>query len=167
MRNLATAVLGLLAFLALLFVQGNVPWATEGSGDGTVHTWGETQSGSNFLFSYSSARGWYEGGWADADQNAVTQFQVAAALVVLATAVLLIGCLLAFGGDGPQGSIVTLVGGLLASAGTLMFYLATLDLYDNDASWQVGFYFAFAASLLGVAGGVLGLAAGNLRRTSA
>ena len=167
MSKLACAVLGLVAFVALLLVQGNLPWGKETDGDGTAHTWGQTESGSAFggFFSYSSARSWYDGGWDDEDRNAVNQLQVASPILVAGTVLLLVGSLLAFTGEGATGAIVTILGGLGAAAGTLLYFLAIQDLYDNGVSWQTAFYLAFVGSLLGVAGGVLGLVGANTRRT--
>jgi hypothetical protein len=167
MSKLACAVLGLVAFVALLLVQGNLPWAEETDGDATAHTWGQTESGSNFLFSYSSAKSWYDGGWGDEDQNAVNQLQVATPVLVAGTVLLLVGSLLAFTGEGATGATLTLVGGLGAAAGTLLYFLAFQDLYDNGVTWQAAFYLAFIGSLLGVAGGVVGLVGANTRRAAA
>jgi hypothetical protein len=167
MSKLACAVLGLVAFVALLLVQGNLPWAEETDGDATAHTWGQTESGSNFIFSYSSAKSWYDGGWDGEDQNAVNQLQVASPILVGGTVLLLVGSLLAFTAPGAPGPIVTTLGGLGAAAGTLLYFLAIQDLYDNNVAWQAAFYLALIGSLLGVAGGVIGLAAGNRRRALA
>lgn len=166
MANLAAAILAVLAFVGLLLLQSNVPWGNEGDGDGTVRTWSEAESG-GFLFSYSNTRGWYDGGWEDSDQNAVAQLQVAAPLLAAATVLVLVGAILAFGPNGYSGSIVALVGALLAAAATLLYYLGTLDLYNNDVSWQPGLTIALVASVLGLAGGLFGMASGNVRRAFA
>ena len=169
MSRVACAVLALLSFVALLIVQGNLPWAErEQSGFGatsreTVRTWEAEQSGSAFGFSGSDRRGWYEGGWEDEDRNAVTQLQIGAPVLVAGTVLLLVGTILSFTSRGAQGAIVTLVGGILAAAGTLLYYLAAQDLLDNGATWMVGFYLGLTAAVLGLAGGVVGLAAGNMR----
>lgn len=169
MSRTATAVLALLAFVALMIVQANLPWGNrEESGFGatsevTVRTWDLEASGSAFGFSGSDRRGWYDGGWDDEDKNAVMQLQIGAPLLVGAAALLLVGSILAFTGRGAPGAIVTLVGGLLAAGGTLLFFLATQDLLDSEASWLAGFYLGLAGAILGIAGGVVGLAAGNTR----
>jgi len=169
MSRTACAVLALLAFVALLIVRGNLPWAErEQSGFGatakeTLHTWDAEESGSAFGVSGSDRRGYYDGGWDDEDQNAVTQLQIGAPALVAGTVLLLVGTILSFTSRGSQGAIVTLVGGILAAAGTLLYYLAAQDLLDNDATWLVGFYLALTAAILGLAGGVVGLAAGNMR----
>ena len=169
MSRVACAVLALLAFVALLIVQGNLPWAErEQSGFGasstaTIRTWDLEASGSAFGFSGSDTRSWYDDGWDDEDRNAVTQLQIAAPALVAGTVLLLVGTILSFTSQGSQGAIITLVGGILAAAGTLLYYLASQDLLDNDATWMVGFYLGLTATILGLAGGVVGLAGGNLR----
>lgn len=168
MNQTATAILGLLAFVALALVQSNLAWATdqEGGEERTARTWGETSSGGFGFFSYSENRGWYDGGWDDDAKAAVGQLQVAAPLLLAGTVVLLAGSLLAFRGDSPAASITTLVGGVLAAAGTLLYFIAIGDLYGGGPAWQAGFFLAFTGCLLGVAGGVIGLAARNLSRTA-
>ncbi|MHB1262432.1 MAG: hypothetical protein ACYC2H_12035 [Thermoplasmatota archaeon] len=169
MSRVATAVLALLAFVALMIVQANLPWGNrEESGFGatseiTVRTWDLKASGSAFGFSGTESRGWYDGGWDGEDKNAVMQLQIGAPLLVAAAALLLVGTILAFTGRGSQGAIVTLVGGVLAAGGTLLFFLATQDLLDNEAAWLAGFYLGLGATILGLAGGVVGLATGNMR----
>lgn len=169
MSRVACAVLALLAFVALLIVQANLPWATrEDSGFGaeaeaTVRTWDFKATGSFGGFSGSDTRGWYEGDWEDEDKNAVTQLQIGAPALVAATVLLLVGTLLAFTSRGSQGAIIALVGGILAAAGTLLYFLASQDLLDNEATWLVGFYLGLTATILGLAAGVVGLAAGTLR----
>ena len=168
MKQTATAILGLLAFVALALVQSNLAWATdeEGGEDRTARTWGETASGGFGFFSYSENRGWYDGGWDDEDKSAVGQLQVAAPLFLAGAVVLLAGSLLAFRGDTPGASITALVGGILAAAGTLLYFIAIQDLYGSGAALQPGFFLAFTGCLLGVAGGVIGLAARSLSRTA-
>ncbi|HUR25082.1 MAG TPA: hypothetical protein VM327_03590 [Candidatus Thermoplasmatota archaeon] len=169
MSRTACAVLALLAFVALLVVQFNLPWANhEESGFGataeaTVRTWDLKGSGSFGGFSGSDTKGWYDGGWDDEDKNAVTQLQIAAPALVAATVLLLVGTILSFTSRGSQGAIITLVGAILAAAATLLYFLASQDLLDNEATWLVGFYLGLTATILGLAGGVVGLAAGNMR----
>ena len=172
MSRTACAVLALLAFVALLIVQANLPWAErEQSGfgatsTGTVRTWDFKAEGSAFGVSGSDTRGYYDGDWDDEDQNAVTQLQIGAPALVAGTVLLLVGTILSFTSRGSQGAIITLVGGILAAAGTLLYYLASQDLFDSDATLMVGFYLGLTATILGLAGGVVGLAAGNLRGAS-
>jgi len=170
MSRLACAILALVGFVALLVVQFNVPWANQhasgfgGSADQTARTWGKSDSGSAFFGSYSGStyQGWYDGGWSDSDKNAVNQLQVAAPLVVAGTVLLLIGAILSFG-PGPAGPIVALVGGLCAVGGTVLYFLAIQDLFNNNQAWQTGFYLAIIGSVLGLVGGVVGMAMGNRR----
>lgn len=168
MSRLACAILALVGFVALLVVQFNVPWANQhasgfgGSADRTARTWGESDSGSYFGFSGSNQKGWYDSGWSDQDRNAVNQLQVAAPLVVAGTILLLVGAILSFG-PGAPGPIVTLIGGLVAVGGAVLYFLAIQDLFNNNQAWQTGFYFAVIGAVLGLVGGVIGLAAGNRR----
>lgn len=166
MSRVACAVLALLAFVALLIVQANLPWADrEESGFGatsklTIRTWDAEAEGSAFGFSGSDSRGWYDDGWEDEDRNAVTQLQIAAPLLVAAAVLLLVGTILSFT-NGP-GPLVTLVGGVLAAGGTVLYFLAAQDLLDSDATWMAAFYLAVTGTILGVAGGAFGMASGNL-----
>ena len=162
-------MLALLAFVALLIVQFNLPWADrEESGFGataqiTVRTWDLEATGGFQGFSGTDTKGWYEGDWDDEDENAVMQLQIGAPALVAGTVLLLVGTILSFTSRGSQGPILALVGGILAAAGTLLYFLASQDLLDNEATWMVGFYLGLTATILGLAGGVVGLAGGNLR----
>lgn len=168
MSKLACAILALVGFVALLVVQTNVPWADSNGGGSkeTARTWRRT-SDSNFLgFSSSNSKGWYDSGWNDSDKNAVNQLQVAAPLVLAGLLLLLVGAILSFSAPGGGGPIITLVGGLVAAAGTVLYFLAIQDLFNNNQTWQTGFYLAVAGTVLGLAGGVVGMAAGNRRAYS-
>jgi lipopolysaccharide export LptBFGC system permease protein LptF len=167
MSRVASAILALLAFVALLIVQFNLPWAHREDESGfasaeiTVRTWDLEATGSAFGFTGTDTKGWYDGGWDDEQENAVTQMQIAAPLLVAASVLLLVGAVLSFT-RGP-GSLVALVGGVLAAAATLLYFLASQDLLDNGATWLAGFYLGLAGTILGLAGGVVGLAVGNMR----
>jgi hypothetical protein len=173
MSRVVCAVLALLGFVALAVVQANLPWAErEESGFGatakeTVRTWSDERSGSFSFFgdesSGSETNGWYEDGWDDEDENAVMQVRIAIPLLLAGAVLLLVGTILCFTGRGPAGSILTLVGGILAAASVLLYFLASQDLLDNKATWMVGFYVALGGALLGIVGGVIGLAGGNMR----
>jgi xanthosine utilization system XapX-like protein len=172
MSRVVCAVLALLGLVAVLIVQANLPWADrEESGFGatshaTIRTWDLKAEGSAFGFSGSDTKGWYDDGWDDEDKNAVTQLQIAAPLVISSAALFLVGTILSFAMRGPSGPIVTLMGGILAAAGTLLFYLASQDLLDNEATWQAGLWLGVTGAVLGVAGGAFGLASGNMRASA-
>ena len=173
MSRVVCAVLALLALVAVLIVQANLPWAErEESGFGadaaeTVRTWDWNRDTSfGGTVSGSETRGWYDDGWDDEDKNAVTQLQIAAPLVIGSAALFLVGTILCFAVRGPSGPIVSLIGGLLAAAGSLLFYLASQDLLDNEATWQAGLWLGATGAILGVAGGAFGLASGNLRASA-
>lgn len=167
MSRVASAILALLAFVALLIVQFNLPWANrEESGGGasseiTVRTWEMEATGSFFGFSGSESKGWYEGGWEDEQKNAVMQMQIASPLLVAAAVLLLVGGILAFT-RGP-GALVALIGGVLAAAGTLLAFMASQDLLDSEATWMAGLYLGIIGAVLGVAGGAFGMASSNMR----
>lgn len=169
MSRTACAVLALLAFVALLIVQGNLPWASHeqaafgATSEETVRTWDAKQTDSFGTASGSETKGWYDDGWEDQDKNAVTQLQIGAPALVAGTVLLLFGTILSFTSRGSQGAILTLVGGILAAAGTLLYYLASQDLLDSAATLMVGFYLALTATILGLAGGIVGLVGGNMR----
>lgn len=162
----------MLAFVALLVIQFNVPWGTtEASGFGasserTARTWGEDQSASAFGFSGSDSRGWFDGGWEDDEQNAVNQLRFAAPLLMAAAIVLLVGSILALAMPGGSGAIVALIGAVLAAGAAAMYYIAIDDLYNTDVAWQVGFFVAIGGAVLGLAGGVVGLLGGATRQTA-
>jgi hypothetical protein len=172
MSRVACAVLALLAFVALLIVQANLPWADrEESGFGasakaTIRTWDLHSEGSFFGASGSDSKGWYDDGWNDSQQNAVMQLQIAAPLLLASAVILLVGAILSFAARGSAGSIVTLIGGVLAGAAVLLFFLASQDLLDNKATWMAGFYVGLGGAILGLVGGVIGLAGGNMRGSS-
>jgi hypothetical protein len=165
MTRLACAVLALVAVVALAIVQTNIPWADQNSNGShtTARTWDRTSDNNFFGFSSHDSKGWYDSGWSDQDKNAVNQLQLAAPLVLAGAVLLLVGSLLAFTAPGTAGAIVSLVGGLCAAGGTLLYFLAIQDLFNNSQTWQGGFYLGVAGAVLGVAGGVIGLAAGNRR----
>jgi hypothetical protein len=168
MSKLACAILALVGFVALLVVQTNVTWGDTDSGGShkQARTWGQTTSGGGFLFAYSGSQSWYDSGWSSQDKNAVNQLQVAAPLVLAGLLLLLVGAILSFTAPGAGGPITTLIGGLLTAAGTVLYFLAIQDLYNNNQTWQTGFYLAVAGTVLGLAGGVVGMAAGNRRAYS-
>lgn len=167
MSRVACGILALLAFVALLVVQFNVPWgSTHASGfgasaDRTARTWGEDQSGSAFGFSGSDSKGWYDGDWDDEDQNAVNQLRVAAPLLLGGMVVLLAGAIMALAMPGATGAIVSLIGAVVTAASAALYYIAIDDLYDNGPTWEVGFYVAIGGVVLGLVGGVVGLLGRN------
>lgn len=172
MSRLACGVLALLAFVALLVVQFNVPWANVhqsgfgASTDQTARTWGEDSSGSAFGFSGHDSKNWFDGGWDDSQQDAVNQLRVAAPLLLAGAVVLLLGAILALALPGGTGAIVTLIGAVVAAGSAALYYIAIGDLYDNNASWQVGFFVAAGGAVLGLVGGVLGLLGGSTRQAT-
>jgi hypothetical protein len=167
MSRVACGVLALLAFVALLVVQFNVPFGNVhasgvgASADRTARTWGEDQSNSAFGFSNSHSKSWYDGGWDDDEQNAVDQLRVAAPLLVAGAILLLVGAILALAMPGTMGAIVALIGAVVTAAAAALYYLAIDDLYNQDATWQVGFYVTIGGAVLGLVGGVVGLLGRN------
>src|ERR1041385_5543003 len=146
MSRLACGVLALLAFVALLVVQFNVPWANAhqsgfgASSDQTARTWGQDSSGSAFGFSGHDSKNGCDGGWHDSQQGAVHQLRVAAPLLVGGAVILLLGAILALAMPGGTGAIVSLIGAVVAAAAAALYYVAIDDLYNDQASWQVGFF---------------------------
>jgi hypothetical protein len=171
MTRVACFVLALLAFVALLVIQFNVPWGSEKAGgsafgsDRTARTWGEDTTSRAFGFSGSDSKSWYDGGWEDDEQSAVNQLRVAAPVLAAGALLLLVGGILALGAAGGSGPIIALIGGVLAAGGSAMYYIAIDDLYGG-ATWEVGFYVAIGGAVLGLVGGVLGLLGGTARQTT-
>jgi hypothetical protein len=166
-----SAALAGVAVLAMIVVQF-VPWATfdfstggfsgfginvppsEGSID--ANTWNnDVSSGSR-----SDTTSWYDGDMDDAD--GVGMIRAAVPILLVGAVVTLVGALLVAARGNSLGAIVALVGGILLAIGTTLFGVGTGQFYgDADYHWAASFYLAIVACTLALAGGVLGLMAGN------
>jgi hypothetical protein len=171
MNRVACGVLALLAFVALLVVQFNVPWASShassglASSDTTARTWGQDQTGSAFGFSGHDSKNWFDGGWDDSQQDAVNQLRVAGPLLAGGALLLLVGAILALAMPTGTGPIVTLIGAVVTGAATALYYIALDDLF-SEPTWEVGFFVTLGGAVLGLVGGVLGLLGGTARQTT-
>lgn len=167
MNRLAAPILAILAFVALVVLQFGVPWGQVrqemggGFGERTLTTWQDEQSGGFEGFTAGERKGWYEGDWADGDQSAVDKIRIAIPLLIGGTVLLLVGAILAFTGRGSSAAIVNILGTALAIVGSVLFCIAAEDLLDGQQDWLVGFYFAIAGCVLGLAAAIVGFASGS------
>lgn len=158
-----TAVAGAVCLLLVQFV----PW-------GGI----ETSGGSIFGFTFSGAdvdsytwhlqangndEGWYSNDFDDSD--GVGQIRAAIPLLLTGLVVTVLGAVLLFGRMGPAG-IVTLIGGLIAAVGLVLFATGTNAFYDGEHDWAAAFYLAIVGTAVVLLSGVMSLMADNTRRTS-
>lgn len=175
--RLTSAILCGAAFLALLALQF-LPWANVRSEGSTMEggtyfgftapdvtipamevrlsTWDlETRSGGR-----EHDLGWYSDDLEDddGDDTGLTLIRVAIPLLLAGLAAVLVGGLLTLLMRGIAGPVVALVGGVVATVGTILFANGVDEVFEGaDYSWLAGLYVAILACALAVAGGVLGL----------
>lgn len=171
MSRTITAVLALLAFVALLLVQF-MPWSNQhasgfgATADSTAFTWGKQDTANSYFWTGGQTKSWYDSDWNSDQQNAVDQIRIAIPLLTVATILLLVGSLIAFSDSWTGGAILSLVGALVGAGAAWLFSVAINDLYNGNQVWQTSFYLAIGGTVLGLAAGIVGLATGNRRTMS-
>lgn len=167
----AAAIVGIAGAVCLVLVQF-LPWGgVEESGggfsvSGKAYTWRMESSGSGSFggfgeFSDSDSTNWYSDEAHDGDdgQDAdVLKVRIAIPLLLVGLLLGALGAILGFVTRGPSAGVLLLVGGVLATAGTVLFAMAVDGLFESDQDWGPSFYLAITASALGLVGGVLALA---------
>jgi hypothetical protein len=171
-HKLTAGVLGILGATCLLLVQF-LSWGGVSQEGGQVfgfsfpdseveaHTWHmEARAGNN-----EHKESWYSDEMEDdgEDQEGLSEIRIAIPFLLGGLIVTALGAVLALAARGGAGSIVLLVGGLVAAAGTTLFILGVDQMFDSAQDWSSAYYLAIAGCVLAVLGGVLGLVGQNRR----
>lgn len=168
--RLLPAILGLLAFVALVLPLFNLTWAyvrQAGGGPGgyyaehAVDTWQDHMSAGFAGYSGGQSKGWFEGDHGNGSGAAVAQLRIAAPLLVAAVVLALLGGVVGLVVPSRAGSIVLLAAFACALAATLLYSIAAQDLLDGQQKWGAGIWWAGAGCVLALAAAVAGLAQGG------
>lgn len=168
MSRTLVAVLATLAALALVLVQflpwGGVSGSVFGASfSGDANTWTMETSGSGFGSDFSDKENWYTGDFEDAEEDDeefrtyLMQVRIAIPFVIAGLLLSAVAAILAFMARGPS-ALLLLVGGIAATAGTILFAIAVDGMFDSDQDWGPSFYLGIVASALALIGGIVGLA---------
>lgn len=105
----------------------------------------------------TSDKGWYDNDWDDSD--GIGTMRTGIPMLAAASLVVLVGAVLAMLGS-RAGNVVTLVGGVLLVAATVVFAIGLNVFFDDVAyDWSLSFYFAIAACACALGSSVTGFLA--------
>lgn len=165
--KLTGAILATVAVVCAAVVQFT-PWASVEVEGGNIvgfsfpgakvdaYTWeAQSSSGGN-----QDSVSWYDSDHDDSD--GIGQIRAGIPFLLAGLILGLAGVIVLLATKGPAGAILTLVSGLVMTAGTALFAMGTDTFFDgNQDAWGPAFYLAITAAVLLVVGGVFGLVAGN------